>query len=204
MSLPDEVHAFWFGPQPATEPGLLRAKLQRWYSAGPALDEEIRKRFGALVDQALAGELDSWALTPNGRIALIVLLDQFARNVFRDSPRAFEGDKKAQQLAIEALESVLLYNHEERQFLIMPLLHAEDLALQEMGVHEMEAHVEAAPAELQPLYAMGLEQSRKYRDVIAKFGRFPHRNAVLGRPNTPEEDEFLKDWAAKQPPSGMR
>lgn len=203
MSSPDEVHAFWLG-EPAEEPAALRAKLQRWYESGAALDDLIRKRFGALVEQAVAGELDGWAATPRGRIALILLLDQFARSIHRDSPRAFAGDAKAQQLTMEALDSVLLYTPEERQFLIMPLLHAEDLALQETGVHEMEDHVDAAPEPLRPLYAMGLEQSRKYRAVIAQFGRFPHRNAALGRTSTPEEEEFLEDWAERQPPSGMR
>jgi uncharacterized protein (DUF924 family) len=198
MASAEEVHAFWFGPRPATEPSLLRAKMQRWYEAGPALDDQIRKKFGADVERALAGELDSWAATPQGRISLIVLLDQFTRNIFRDTPRAFAGDKKAQPLAIEALESVLLYNHEERQFLIMPLLHAEDPGLQEMSVHEMEAHVEAAPQPLKALYAEGLETARRYRDTIARFGRFPHRNAILGRANTPEEEEFLRGPAPRR------
>ena len=200
----DEVLAFWFGDEPARDAASLRKKLQRWYQGGAALDEEIRQRFGTQVEQALAGELDAWAATPRGRIALILLLDQFTRNLFRDTPRAFAGDAKAQQLSLEALDSVLLYSTEERQFLIMPLLHSEDLHLQETGVHEVQAHVEAAPEELRPMLAMGIEQSRKYRDVIEKFGRFPHRNAALGRASTPEEEEFLKDWAERQPPSGMK
>ncbi len=185
--------AFWFGEEPAADAAALRTKVRRWSQGGPALDEEIRRRFGGLVEQALRGELDSWAATPRGRIALILLLDQFTRNAYRDDARAFSGDAKAQQLALEALDSVLLYSTEERQFLIMPLLHAEDLGLQETGVHEMREHVAAAPAELQQVYAMGLEQSRKYRDVIEKFGRFPQRNAALGRASTPEEEEFLRD-----------
>ncbi len=199
----DEVLAFWFGPEAKT-PTELRAKLQRWYQGGAALDDHIRKKFGALVEQALSGGLDAWAATPRGRIALIILLDQFTRSIFRDSARAFEGDRKAQQLALEALDSVALYTTEERQFLLMPLLHAEDLALQETCVHEMEAHVADAPEALRPLYEMGLEQARKYRYVIEKFGRFPHRNAVLGRRSTPEEEEFLKTWAQRAAPSGMR
>ena len=192
MASAEEVHAFWFGPAASTEPALLRAKMQRWYSAGSALDEQIRKKFGAEVELALKGELDAWASTPPNRVSLIVLLDQFPRNIFRGTPRQFEGDKKAQQFAIEALESVLLYNHEERQFLIMPLLHAEDVALQEMGVHEMEAHVEAAPEARRALYAKGLDVAREYRDTIARFGRFPHRNAALGRASTPEEEDYLR------------
>ena len=200
----EEILAFWFGPQPARTREELMAKLRRWYQGGPELDAEIRARFSALVEQALAGGLDSWATTPRGRIALILLLDQFTRNLFRDSPRTYAGDAKAQRLTLEALDSLALYSFEERQFLIMPLLHAEDLSLQETGLHEMQAHVAAAPPELQPVLSMGLEQSRKYRDIIARFGRFPHRNAVLGRASTPDEIEFLKDWAQKQPPSGMR
>lgn len=199
-----EVHEFWFGREAAKEPAALRAKLSRWYQGGPALDDLIRKKFGADVEKALAGDLDAWAATPQGRIALIILLDQFPRSIFRDTARAFAGDAQAQRLALEALDSVLLYSHEERQFLLMPLLHAEDPALQETAVAEMEAHVEAAPPELRELYSMGVEQAKKYRDVIARFGRFPHRNAALGRASTPEEVEFLKDWAQKQAPSGMQ
>jgi uncharacterized protein (DUF924 family) len=200
----DDVYGYWFGDAPAATADELKARLRRWYAGGAAMDEEIRQRFAPLVERALAGELDSWAATPRGRIALILLLDQFTRNLFRDSPRCYAGDAKAQHLALEALDSVLLYSTEERQFLIMPLLHSEDLALQETGVHEVQEHVESAPPELQPVLAMGIEQSRKYRDIIQQFGRFPHRNAVLGRTSTPIEEEFLKDWAARQPPSGMR
>jgi uncharacterized protein (DUF924 family) len=200
----EEVLAFWFGEAPAADPAALRTKLWRWSQGGPALDEEIRRRFGGLVEQALRGELDSWAATPRGRIALILLLDQFTRNLYRDDARAFSGDAKAQQLALEALDGVLLYSTEERQFLLMPLLHAEDLGLQETGLHEMREHVAAAPAELQQVYAMGLEQSRKYRDVIEKFGRFPHRNAALGRASTPEEEQFLLEQAQQQASSSMK
>ncbi len=200
----DDVYGYWFGDAPASSADELKTRMRRWYQGGPTMDEEIRQRFGPLVEKALAGELDSWATTPRGRIALILLLDQFTRNLFRDSPRCYSGDAKAQHLALEALDSKLLYSDEERQFLIMPLLHAEDLALQETGVHEMQEHAEAAPPALQPIFAMGVEQSKKYRDIIQKFGHFPHRNAVLGRTSTPEEEEFLKDWAQKQPPSGMR
>jgi uncharacterized protein (DUF924 family) len=187
----DELHAFWFG-DPARTPGELRAKMQRWYQSGPALDDYIRKKFGALAEKALAGELDGWAATPRGRICLIVLLDQFARHIWRDQARAYAGDAKAQQLALESLESVGLYTPEERQFLLMPLLHAEDVSLQQTGIHEMQDHLEAAPEELQPLYQAGLDRAREYREVIERFGRFPHRNAALGRRNTPEEEEFLK------------
>lgn len=200
----EEVLAFWFGESPAEDPAALRTKLQRWYQGGPALDEEIGRRFGGLVEQALRGELDSWAVTPRGRIALILLLDQFTRSIYRDDVRAFSGDAKAQQLALEALDSVLLYTTEERQFLLMPLLHAEDLALQETGVHEMDAHVEAAPGQLRPLYALGQEQSRQNRDLIAQFGRFPHRNAMLSRPSTPEEEAYLRDWADRQRDGGTQ
>ena len=150
----------------------------------------------------MRGELDSWAATPRGRIALIILIDQFTRSIYRDSPRAFAGDVRAQQLSLDGLATP--YPHEERQFLLMPLLHAEDLKLQQLGLDEIEKHVASAPELLRPMFAMGLEQSRKYLDVIARFGRFPHRNAALGRTSTPEEQQFLRDWSERQPPSGMR
>ncbi len=113
---------------------------------------------------------------------------------------------KAQRLAVEALDSGVdaQLSLEERQFLRMPLAHAEDRRLQEKNVAETEKMVATVPEALRSVYAMSIEQSRKYQGIIARYGRFPHRNQVLGRTSTPEEIEFLKDWPAKQPPAAMR
>jgi len=202
MSTPEEVLSFWFGT-PALGADEQRQKLRRWYQGGAEMDAEIAARFTEDTEKALAGELDHWAKDPRGRVALILLLDQFPRGLFRDTPRAYAGDERARRLALEAFDRGLDrgLSIDERNFLIMPLLHAEDLALQERAISLMDRLVADAPAELQPVYAMGLEQTRKYRDIIARFGRFPHRNQILGRPSSPDELELIKDWASKGPPT---
>jgi len=199
----EDVLELWFG-KPATTTEEYGKKIRRWFMGGPALDAELRERFGSLVERAIAGELDAWATTPRGRLALIVVLDQFTRSIFRDTPRMYAGDAKAQALALDGLDRGFdeQLGFEERQFLGMPLAHAEDLALQERSVTEMNELVADAADFHKPLIAMGVEQSRKYRDLIAKFGRFPHRNKLLGRTNTPEEEAFLVDVEAKMRPAG--
>jgi len=205
MSERDQVLEFWFG---AATPGhdLVISNIKRWFMGGEAMDQAIRERFGTLVERALAGELDEWARDIRGRLALVLLLDQFARNLHRDKPKAYAGDAQAARLAHEALDGSLDsgLRPEERLFLVMPLLHAEDRASQERLAVEMERLDAASPPELRPLFHGGLEQSKKYRDIIARFGRFPHRNAVLGRASTPEEIEFLRDWREKAPPAVAR
>jgi len=199
----DDVLGFWFG-EPATTTEEYGRKIRRWYMGGAALDAEIRDRFGALVERAFAGELDDWTQTARGRLALILLLDQFPRSIYRNDPKSYAGDARAQAIAVQAFDRGIdrELSVEERQFLIMPLTHAENLALQERSAAAMAALVaEAADFQKQPL-SLGVEQTRKYRDLIARFGRFPHRNAVLGRQTTPEEQAFLVDWEAKMRPSG--
>jgi uncharacterized protein (DUF924 family) len=205
MSTADEIHAFWFGT-PARTADEQKAKLRRWYMGGPELDREITERFRADVDAAIAGELDGWADDLRGRIALVILLDQFPRSVYRDTPGAYAGDERAQGLAIEAFDRGLDagLTLDERQFLAMPLLHAENLALQQRFEALTERLVGDAPDEMRPLYGMGLEQARKYLDIITRFGRFPHRNAILGRESTPDELAFLEDWAERAAPTGMK
>lgn len=201
----EEVLAFWFG-EPAKSTEDYGKKMRRWFMGGAELDVEIRRRFTALVERALAGELDDWARTVPGRLALILVIDQFARSVYRDRAEAFAGDARAAQLAVEAqalhLDRGLPV--ERRHFLMLPLLHAEDLALQDRFAVAMREIHDAAEPWQQPMLAMGLEQSQKYREVIARFGRFPHRNEALGRPSTPEETAFLVDWKAKMAPSGAK
>src|SRR5262245_26278757 len=101
----DRVYAYWFGEAPAADADAARAKMRRWYMGGPSVDQEIRDQFGDLIERAQNNELDAWAETPRGRVALIILLDQFSRNVWRDQPRCYAGDPKAARLALEALDA---------------------------------------------------------------------------------------------------
>jgi uncharacterized protein (DUF924 family) len=202
---PEDVLEFWFGIAPADERGLME-KVRRWFHGGDALDREVVAGFADAVDAALGGRLDAWRSSPRGRLALVILLDQFTRSVFRGTPRVYAGDARAQQLVLEAFAdgSAEELPFVEQLFLSLPLLHAESLVLQDREAQIATALAAKAPPLWKPMSAMHLEQSAKYRRVIERFGRFPHRNAILGRSSTPEEIEFLADWEAKAPPAGAR
>lgn len=205
MATPDDVLSFWFDPPASTEAELW-AKVKRWFNGGAEIDQQIRERFGADVELALEGKLDAWADTPRGLLALVLLLDQFTRGIYRDTPRAFAGDAQAQALAARAFDEGVdrEFDWEQRQFLAMPFLHAESDALQARALSVMEQLHAEAPEAKKKFCAAGVEQARKYQEVIRRFGRFPHRNGALGRESTAEELEFLKDWAAKAPPKAMQ
>lgn len=176
-----EVLDFWFAD--ATAP---RAE---WFRKDPAFDARIRERFGPRVDEALAGRHDDWAGTPEGALALIVVLDQFTRNLFRDDPRAFAGDARALATArrLVAAGDDQRLPPLQRAFAYMPFEHAEDLAAQDEAVRLF-----TALAARSPMHAEMLDYAHRHRDVIVRFGRFPHRNETLGRVSTPEELAFLQ------------
>ncbi|WP_062232036.1 DUF924 family protein [Aureimonas sp. N4] len=156
---------------------------ERWFARDDELDATIAQRFGDVYERAAAGELDSWADEPNGALALVLILDQFPRNMFRGTPRAFETDAKALQLAKAALARGDHYHVGEdvNQFFALPLMHSENLEDQEACVRWMgEIGEENVP------YA------EEHRDIVARFGRFPHRNTILGRATTSEEQAFLE------------
>lgn len=203
LATADEVLDFWFGP-PATTEAEVMAKAQRWFAGGKALDREVGERFGETIEAALAGRLDGWAATPRGRLALVIVLDQLTRNAFRGEPRVYAGDSRAQTLATEAFDAHLdeSLSAVERLFLSMPLLHAEDIGLQRRSRELARSIATRAPALYAKGIAMHLEQADKYLGVVTRFGRFPHRNATLGRKSTPEEEAFLIDWPAKAAPMG--
>jgi uncharacterized protein (DUF924 family) len=188
---PDEVLDFWFPPGLDRDEPTHRAQVMRWFRGGT--DDDIRARFGPTLDAAIRGELDGWAATPRGRLALILVLDQFSRSLFRDSARAFAQDARAQQLTLEGLDRG--DDRElapwERIFFVLPLGHSEDLALQERSVAYAEALIDEAPPALRGIYEMSARQAAAHRDVIRRFGRHPHRNAVLGRTSTPDEQAYL-------------
>lgn len=195
------IHAFWFG-QPARDAAQLVAKFGRWYQGGAAVDREINARFSRSVERALAGELSAWEADLQGRLALILLLDQFTRNLFRDTPRAYAGDERARQLALDLVSGpgYRTLPLEHRLFCVMPLVHAESLVLLESAVALAEGFVRDAPAELRAPWRIGADRTAHYRDVIQRFGRFPHRNAILGRASTLDERAFLAEEAAQASP----
>ncbi|MGE0100498.1 MAG: DUF924 family protein [Hydrogenophaga sp.] len=166
-----------------------------WFGGGPALDASIRERFGPLVEQAIGGGLRDWEPHIETRLALVLLLDQFPRNIHRGQPHAFAGDARAQQLVREALTSGLDQPLATvgRVFLYMPLVHAEDLAAQDESVARFQQLLDTSPAELQENLSRNLHFAKLHREIVLRFGRFPHRNAALGRTSTAEESAFLKD-----------
>ena len=203
---PEEVLSYWF-PEELADPDLetLRRYGQRWRYGGPEVDREITERFGELLEQARRGELDHWADTPRGRLALIIVLDQFSRNIYRGSPLSYAQDAKALELALEGIELGMdrQLTPVERNFFWLPLGHSEDLALHERTVRHAEEEAANAPAHLRAMAEFGVSQARAARSVIARFGRHPHRNEILGRTSTPEELEYLRTETPphlRQPP----
>jgi uncharacterized protein (DUF924 family) len=189
---PGEVLDFWLGDGMAQ--GWPTQDLnKRWFQGGAALDQEISTRFGKDVVQAVSGALKDWENQTHSRLALVILLDQFSRNVFRATAQAFAGDARARQLTLQTLAA-----HEDQQlpwvariFLYMPLMHAEDAALQEESVARFSQLLAEAPENLKPRIQGNLDFAREHQGIIARFGRFPYRNATLQRISTPEEAEFL-------------
>ena len=154
----------------------------RWFKKDTAVDDEIRRRFLQLHEAAAAGRLDDWQQNPEGTLALLILLDQFPRNLFRGSPRAFETDEKARTIASRAILNGFDSGFGDmRTFFYLPFMHSEDLADQERAIALYRAQGNAD----------GLKWAELHADVIRRFGRFPHRNAALGRTTTPEEQAFL-------------
>jgi len=195
-----DVLLFWFGPRPYT-PASVHQHTRLWFGAPsapeliPQTDELIRNRFEELMRAAESGELAAWDSSPRRRLALIVLLDQFSRHFYRGTPRAFAQDHTALQLSV----SGMLYGADaaldplERIFFYMPLQHAESLDVQDESVAAFRRLLEEAPSELRETFEEALASASKHREVIARFGRFPHRNAILDRPSTPEESRWLKE-----------
>jgi uncharacterized protein (DUF924 family)/predicted GNAT family acetyltransferase len=173
---------YWFGAIGSADDGQIRPL---WFQKSAATDAEIARLFSGLIADALADQLAEWGDSALARLARILLLDQFTRNVYRDSPQAFAGDAQALQLSLSLLDSEALAPL-QRWFALMPLEHAEDLNLQQRSVQQFEA-LAASDARL----AGALDYAHRHRDVIAQFGRFPHRNTILGRASTEAELAYL-------------
>jgi uncharacterized protein (DUF924 family) len=190
---PEAVLSFWFGELDAQGFGD-EVHSSRWWSKDPGFDQELRERFGALHAAIARGERDAWLASVPGRLAYIVVLDQFSRNMFRGTGDMFAQDARALRATLEGLDLGVdrPLRHAERQFFYMPLMHSEDLAIQERCVQVFTDWRDEATGEVRSSLEGTLDYAVRHRDIVQRFGRFPHRNALLGRPSTSEEVEFLK------------
>jgi uncharacterized protein (DUF924 family) len=193
----EEVLAFWFGPSP-DDAGTIASQGARWFARDEDLDAGIRERFAPLREDAVAGRLDAWLGAPRGRLALIVLVDQFSRNLFRGDARAFEHDPLARRWTLAGIEAGCdrALRAIERVFFYLPLEHSESLADQQRAVALFAALRDDVPASLREPFAGFLDYAQRHRDVIERFGRFPHRNGVLGRVSSAEERAYLAEPGA--------
>lgn len=187
-----EILDFWFGE---LQPGEFypEEKAKQWFEGGKAIDNEIRDRFEQRVISASKHELDDWKETTRGRLALIILVDQFTRNIYRGTPEAFAYDHIALELTLEGLtqEHDLELLPIERTFFYLPLEHSENWEIQELSVQKFHSILSAVPSEQASPFISFENYAWQHHDVIAKFGRFPTRNKILGRESTPEEIQFL-------------
>jgi uncharacterized protein (DUF924 family) len=170
--IPKHIIDFWFDPK--VKP--------LWFSKNEKFDKLIKDKFLSLYEQAASGELDTWKATSEGILALVIVLDQFPRNMFRNNPKSFASDDKALSCAKEAIQKNLdkNLNEEQKHFLYMPFMHSEHLEDQELSLKLFHDQPEA------------YKYAKAHYDIIKRFGRFPHRNKILNRSSTPEELEFLK------------
>ena len=197
MIKPDDIIQFWFGgltDHHAIDKKSPPAKL--WFNGGKAFDEQIRQKFLKDYLKARAGEFKEWESTAQGRLALVVIFDQFSRNMFRNTPQAFETDAQALELTQRSMndgqDQELLCV--ERVFLYMPFMHAESLSVQDEGIKAFESLIEVSKTKaplITPYIEYNLKYARQHRDIIAQFGRFPHRNSILQRQSPTVETAFL-------------
>lgn len=188
----EDVLSYWFSPEPTTVTQV-EAKKQFWFYGGSAVDREIRGRFAGLVERACRGELDAWRSSARGTLALIILLDQFTRNVYRGSAAAFAHDPVAFELARSGFDAGRFEEFDalERMFAALPFRHAEDVEAQKLGVTLAVRDALGATPLFKDFLIYSVDWARKHLDVIVRFGRFPHRNATLKRESTPEELEYI-------------
>jgi uncharacterized protein (DUF924 family) len=192
------IREFWFGKLPLSPAGLDR-RLRFWFGGETAQlreqrDAQIRERFGALLERAAAGELAAWADGPRRRLSLILLLDQFPRHMFRGSARAFAYDAQALSLTLSGMQSAAdaALDVVERIFFYLPLSHAESREVQDESVAAYRRLLRETPQQLHGPFTAALRSAENHREIIERFGRFPHRNRMLGRASTPEEETWLR------------
>lgn len=188
----EDVLRFWF-PSPLNDDRATTVRQWEWWFRGGG-NADITKYFTPLLEQAIRGELDPWAAEARSRLALIIILDQFSRTIYRGTAQAFAQDEKACLLTLEGINInhyTALETPWEKTFFLLPLGHSENLQNLELAVKLTDELAQEAPQEYRALLEFSAAQARRHQDVIARFGRHPHRNQVLGRQSTPEELEYL-------------
>ena len=187
----EDILHFWFGDLERAEQ-VDKSKMKMWWAGGEAIDADVRQRFGATLARALDGQLRDWSQSPRGSLALVILLDQFTRNVGRGTESAFAGDEAALAVCLDAMKRGFDRQLRliERSFLYMPMMHAEhpDMARRSLETFEALSREIAAFGHEHPDFR---SHAAAHADIVHRFGRYPHRNEVLGRTPTPEETEFL-------------
>ncbi|RLE22593.1 MAG: DUF924 domain-containing protein [Acidobacteria bacterium] len=193
METIETIVDFWFG-QNTDDAALAKEQSSLWWSKNPDTDVEIRRRFESLVIAAKSGDLDDWRLSIEGRLALILLTDQFPRNIFRDSPAAFRCDALARNLCVEGLAARADRELRpiERVFFYLPLEHSEDLGDQNRCLALFRELAHEVSEDLKQTFDNFVEFALRHQIIIERFARFPHRNGILGRQSTPAEIEFLE------------
>jgi len=173
MTKKKDIVDFWF----------VECSPDQWFRKDSKFDKKIEQRFSGSLEMALAGNLESWSSSKMGCLALILLLDQFTRNIFRGTPLAFAGDKKALELSFKCKKNDYLKNENLHvcQFMLLPMMHSEEISVQDLSLPLFKSLSD------KKIYDYAL----RHRDIIKRFGRFPHRNSILGRNSTAEEIEFL-------------
>lgn len=188
---------FWFGD--TSDPDKLERRHKLWFSSTKAQDRELRERFAALHEQAVRGELHAWMAEPRTALALVLLLDQLSRNLYRGTARAFANDAQALALAKESIERA--YDRSlgvlERVFLYMPFEHSESLDDQHSSLELFGALMRAAPEPLENYLKSAYEHAVLHCEIVERFGRFPHRNELLGRQSTASEKQYLEQGAQR-------
>ena len=196
--LAQNILNFWFGEfNDSME--VSPEYTDRWFSKNPSFDTTIKKVYGSYLETAYMGSLDRWSSTLAGLTASIIMLDQFPRHIFRADNRAWFYDKKALSLCLLAIEHKDWFNAPTAwtKFLLMPLMHAEDMSFQVLGLKKLQEVLDRTDPHLRHLIEGSVVSAKRHQDVIRKFGRFPHRNLLLKRDSTPEEQAFLKQPGSK-------
>ena len=193
MENPETILEYWFGSDP-DDAAVAENRSSLWWSKNPKTDDEIRNRFRQLLLAAESGNLEDWQSSVGGRLALILLTDQFPRNIYRGTPAAFRFDRIALNLSLKGLESGLDkgLRHIHRVFFYLPLEHSENLEHQQRCVRLFRNLAREVSVDLKPVFERYVDYAIRHQVIIERFGRFPHRNLILGRQSTSEEIQFLE------------